>query len=41
MRAAAALLAGSVVAFLFVEPHVGERHEPGGQAPQVPDAVPA
>ena len=41
MVAAAALLAGAVVAFLFVEPRVGERHEPGGQVPPVPEPVPA
>ena len=36
MVAAAALLAGAVVAFLFVEPRVSERHED-----RVPEAVPA
>jgi MFS family permease len=39
--AAAALLGGSVVAFLFIEPHAGERHEKPQAGAQVPEAVSA
>lgn len=39
--AAAALLFGAVVAFLFVQPHAGERPETPRAGAQVPEAVSA
>jgi EmrB/QacA subfamily drug resistance transporter len=39
--AAAALFAGSLVAYFFVTPHVGERHEAPAQAEPAPEALSA